>query len=65
MNIEHIEIYRSKKNKQFGWRYIAKNGRRVACGGETYYNRKDATDMVRHLFAEKLASGSVIIVDNK
>ena len=36
-----IQIYRSKKNKQFAWRIIAKNGKKIACGGETYYNKKD------------------------
>lgn len=36
-----IQIYRSKKNKQFAWRIIAKNGKKIACGGETYHNKKD------------------------
>lgn len=36
------QIYKSVKNGQFGWRLLAKNGRKVACSGETYKNKKDA-----------------------
>lgn len=36
------EIYKSRRNGQFGWRLIAKNGKKVACGGETFHNKKDA-----------------------
>ena len=35
------QIYKSQKNGQFGWRLIAKNGKKVACSGETFYNKKD------------------------
>ena len=36
-----LQIYKSKKNGQLGWRIIAKNGKKIACGGETYHNVKD------------------------
>lgn len=36
-----IQIYRSKKNNQLGWRLIARNGKKIACGGETFHNEKD------------------------
>ncbi len=36
---DRIEIYRSRANKEFGWRYITKNGKRVAVAGETYKKR--------------------------
>ncbi|MBK9479949.1 MAG: DUF1508 domain-containing protein [Chitinophagaceae bacterium] len=36
-----LQIYKSKKNGQLGWRIIAKNGKKIACGGETYHNMKD------------------------
>lgn len=35
------EIYKSKKNGQYGWRLVAKNGKKVACSGETFHNKKD------------------------
>lgn len=62
MKHDHIEIYKSR-NGQFGWRYRAKNGRRIACGGETFHNRKDAVDICKRLFAAQLASGDAMIIE--
>lgn len=36
-----IEVYKSKKNGQFSWRMIAANGKKIACAGETYHNKRD------------------------
>ena len=48
-----IQIYPSR-NGQFGWRLIAKNGKKIACGGETYHNKKDLLKTLelvgRHFF---------------
>lgn len=44
-----IEIYRSTKNGQLGWRLIARNGKKIACGGETYHNKKDLLKVVNSL----------------
>jgi uncharacterized protein YegP (UPF0339 family) len=44
-----IEIYRSTKNGQLGWRLIAMNGKKIACGGETYHNKKDLLKVVNSL----------------
>ena len=34
-------IYRSRRNGQFAWRTKSPNGKKIACGGETYHNKKD------------------------
>lgn len=47
---DRIEIYRSRRNKEFGWRYITKNGKRVAVAGETYKNKTHASRMVYSMF---------------
>ena len=47
MKHSKIELYRSKKNGQFAWRMIAKNGKKIACGGETYHNKKDCIKSLR------------------
>lgn len=44
-----IEIYRSTKNGQLGWRLIARNGKKIACGGETYHNKKDLLKVVNSI----------------
>jgi uncharacterized protein YegP (UPF0339 family) len=31
-----VQFYRSKKNRQWYWRAVARNGRKVAVGGEGY-----------------------------
>lgn len=57
-----IEIYKSKKNGQFGWRLIAKNNKKIACGGETYHNKKDlmgALKLVKKYFSNPVP----VIVD--
>ena len=59
MKTDKIEIYESRKVKgQFGWRYIAKNGKKVAIAGELYHNRSHAVKMAAKLFP------NVRIVDN-
>jgi uncharacterized protein YegP (UPF0339 family) len=44
-----IEIYKSKKNKQFAWRCKASNNKKIACGGETYHNKKDLLKTIQLL----------------
>ena len=52
-----IEIYASRKVKgQYGWRYIAANGRKVAIAGELYKKKSHAIKM-----AEKLFPGTAIV----
>jgi len=41
------QIYKSIKNGQLGWRLIAKNGKKIACGGETYHNKKDLLKAIK------------------
>lgn len=56
------EIYKSSKNGQLGWRLLAKNGKKIACGGETYHNKKDL--MKALVLAQKYFSNPVpVIVD--
>lgn len=45
-----IEIYKSRKNGQFAWRMKSRNGRKVACGGETYHNKKDVFKVLKSIF---------------
>jgi uncharacterized protein YegP (UPF0339 family) len=45
-----VQIYQSRRNGQFGWRLIAKNGQRIAVSGETYEKRKHAEKMVAELW---------------
>lgn len=45
-----VQIYQSRRNGQFGWRVIAKNGQRIAVSGETYEKRKHAEKMAAELF---------------
>jgi uncharacterized protein YegP (UPF0339 family) len=48
---DRVEIYESKKvRKQYGWRVIAANGKRIAISGELYKNKKHAEAMVKKLF---------------
>lgn len=50
---DRIEIYKSRRNGEYGWRYIAKNGKRVAVAGETYKNKMHCRAMVSSLFVGK------------
>ena len=57
MKKSQLQIYKSKKNGQLGWRIIAKNGKKIACGGETYHNMKDlkkAIELVKKYFVGQL-----------
>ena len=57
--MDTIEIYESRKVKgQFGWRYKAKNGKKIATCGELYKSRKHAGRMVSYLF------GDIIIAEH-
>jgi len=38
-------IYRDRK-KQFRWKLVATNGKKIANGGEGYINHKDCVDIV-------------------
>lgn len=60
---DRIEIYRSRRNGEYGWRYIAKNGKRVAVAGETYKNLKHARKMVHELFGMRIALEYIEVVD--
>ncbi len=54
---DRVEIYASKKVKgQWGWRYIASNGKRIAVAGELYTSRKHAEKMVARLFPNVLTA---------
>ena len=63
MTQDKIEIYRSRRNNEYGWRYITKNGARVAVAGETYKNHKHAIKMVDLLFRHALNFRRAVIVD--
>ena len=59
---DRIEVYPSKKVKgQFGWRYKAKNGKKVATSGELYKKRSHALDMVHRLFGYRVSTGAAYI----
>lgn len=62
---DRVEIYRSKKVKgQFGWRYVAANGKKIAIGGELYKRKSNVLKMVEKLFGDKIhAWGYPNIVD--
>jgi uncharacterized protein YegP (UPF0339 family) len=48
---DKVVLYPSRKVAgQWGWRYVAANGRRVAVAGELYYNKAHAERMVNKLF---------------
>ena len=52
--MDTIEIYESRKVKgQFGWRYKAKNGKKIATCGELYTKRSHAKKMALYLFIDK------------
>ncbi len=51
MKTSKIQVYKSRKNGQWGWRYVAKNGRKVACSGETYKNRADCLNAIALLMS--------------
>lgn len=55
---DRIEVYQSRRNKEYGWRYITKNGKRVAVAGETYKNSAHAWKMADTLFAKQIADGT-------
>lgn len=49
--VDRIEIYKSRRNGQYGWRYIAGgNNARIAVSGETYLKLDHAKKMVARLF---------------
>jgi len=52
-NREHIQTYQSRRNREFGWRLVAANGKRIAIGGETFKNRKHAEKMATRLFPDR------------
>ena len=57
MKKAQLQKKKSKKNGQLGWRIIAKNGKKIACGGETYHNMKDlkkAIELVKKYFVGQL-----------
>ncbi len=59
---DRIEIYRSRRNMEFGWRYITKNGKRVAVAGETYKNETHAEKMVYTMFGYLITCDVVEVV---
>lgn len=59
---DRIEIYKSRRNGEYGWRYIAKNGKRVAVAGETYKKLYHAEYMVDHLFGMRIALEYIEVV---
>jgi uncharacterized protein YegP (UPF0339 family) len=66
MKKDTITIYASKKVKgQFGWRYTAKNGRKLATSGELYKNRAHAARMVDKLFGCSTVLGRVDVIGAK
>lgn len=48
-----VHLYRSGLSRQWRWRAVAANGRRMANGGESYRNRADCEAAVRALFAKR------------
>lgn len=63
MKTKTLEIYRSRKNGQYGWRMIAKNGRRIAVGGETYHNKADLLKITDDLFGGAIGLGGITVKD--
>lgn len=58
--MDTIEIYESRKVKgQFGWRYKAKNGKKIANAGELYTKRQHAQTMAYGLFKFYINTGTV------
>ena len=55
-----IQFYKSKKNGQWYWRAVARNGKKVAGGSEGYHNRNDAIKGFRAL-QKIIASGNIEI----
>jgi uncharacterized protein YegP (UPF0339 family) len=51
-NRKHGQLYRSRRNKQYGWRLVAANGARIAVAGETYEKKQHAERMFKQLFPE-------------
>lgn len=60
---DRIEIFRSRKNGEFSWRYRRPNNERIAIAGETYKQRLHASAMIHLLFGEKITSGAAVVVD--
>lgn len=52
----HVEIYRSRKlwptqrPQRWRWRAVARNGKKIAHGGEGYTNKTDMFDAIELLF---------------
>jgi uncharacterized protein YegP (UPF0339 family) len=52
---DKVVIYQSRKVPgQWGWRYIASNGKRIAISGELYKSKAHAEKMAMRLFPETL-----------
>ena len=50
---DRVQIYESRKVPgQWGWRYIAANGKRIAISGELYKNKAHAEKMAMRLFPD-------------
>lgn len=48
---DRVVIYKSRRNGQFGWRYVAGgNNARIAVSGETYVKLLHCLKMVNRLF---------------
>lgn len=45
-----ITVYRQRFSRQWRWRAVAPNGRKLANGGEAYKNASDAISAIRALF---------------
>jgi uncharacterized protein YegP (UPF0339 family) len=58
--IMKIQFYKSKKNGQWYWRAVARNGKKVAGGCEGYFNKKDAIKGFKSL-QKIIASGKIEI----
>lgn len=49
--VDRIMVYKSRRNGQYGWRYIAGgNNARIAVSGETYVKLSHCMSMAKRLF---------------
>lgn len=53
MNPITIHLYRTPVRRQWRWRAVAPNGRKLAHGGESYHNRSDAYRAICNLFRDQ------------
>jgi len=61
MKKHKVEVYKSRRNGQFSWRVIAKNGKKIACAGETFHNKKDCMKSLSLL--KTILAGTHEIID--